>query len=187
MGRVRRVMERGQPPQAAPYATTPRGYPYPLRSWVPDAAIDIQNLAQALDSDVAGLVSVPGVPACAVSPGIGSQPSGTNTLKGGTATVQGGWQYNTTTGVHTAPKDGFYTFSAWFQVTSASSGWVPLFNLVSGAGLTYGPTVLQNATAIYASLSHTVFMAAGHTATVQLIAYSAALTVNASRVQITRV
>ena len=35
-----------------PRATTPRGYPYPLRSWPPDAAIDIQLLAEAVDADV---------------------------------------------------------------------------------------------------------------------------------------
>ena len=51
MGWRKRVMERGRPPEAAPYAVTPRGYPYPLRSWPPDAAVDIQNLAVAVDAD----------------------------------------------------------------------------------------------------------------------------------------
>ena len=47
-----RIMNRGAPPEVAPYATTPRGLPYPLRSWPPDAAIDIQNLAEAVDANV---------------------------------------------------------------------------------------------------------------------------------------
>ena len=45
------------------HATTPRGYPFPLRSWPPDAAIDIQFLAEALDTDVNSIVSMrmPGI------------------------------------------------------------------------------------------------------------------------------
>ena len=122
-------------------------------------------------------------PAVLVDSGVGSQPSGTNTLKGGTATIQGGWSYSTVTGLHTVPEDGFYSMSAWFEVTSPSSGWVPLFYLQTGGIQLHGTTIIQQGFSMITSLAHIVYLAKNTTFSVQIIAYSAALTVNRSRIQ----
>lgn len=49
-GRLRKAWRAMMP---TPRATTPRGAPYPLRSWPPDAAIDIQALAEWADAALA--------------------------------------------------------------------------------------------------------------------------------------
>ena len=125
------------------------------------------------------------VPGILVDPGVGSQAAGTNVLKGGTPTAQGGWLYNTSTGVHTAPESGFYSLSAWVEATSASSGW--LLQFVVGTETRNGTTVPQAGYANSASLAHIMFIGAGGTFTMQLVAYSAALTVSGSRLQVVRV
>lgn len=55
-------------PQVDPRAVTSRGYPYPLRSWPADVAVDIQNLAEAVNDDVAGVVAVVSAP-CTLATG----------------------------------------------------------------------------------------------------------------------
>lgn len=136
----RNTARKGEPEHIEPYATTPSGYPYPLRSWAPDVAIDIQNLATAIDSDQ-------GKPPYRriLFTAYGSIPGADATISGTPQTNQASSDasltYNATTGEFTFGRTGIYSVTMFAELGTLSAELTPYFaHVTDSAKYAYGGT-----------------------------------------------
>ena len=133
---------------AGPLATTPNGAPFPLRSWPPDAAIDIQHLAEWVDP----LKPPNGI----VVPALRGRFSGSTTAGTGRFPVTfnaekfawGGMAFNDADGTVIVPKAGLYSISGtiifWQIAATTTIVQADVGSLTARYGWGMGRTKLPN-------------------------------------------